>query len=378
MNFGVPRETSRHERRVGLTPWAAGQLVAAGNTVVVERDAGRAARFTDHEYQQAGATVVYSHEEAFKRADVVCGVDLVSADELELLRPGTVLCGFQHMVVAPHGVVDRLRELEVTAIGYELVENAEGCRTILTAMSEMAGEMAGFTAAQHLQNEEGGRGILLSHVPGVAPPTVLVLGAGTVGRSAAARALTMGAHVIVLDEDLAKLRSVSAGLGAQVVTELATADRLARYTAIADVVVGAILIPAARAPLLITEDMVRAMRAGSVIIDVSIDQGGCVETSRPTTLENPVLVLHDVVHYCVPNMTANVARTASRALSDVLLRPLQALATKGLDAALREDPGLAAGCYLYRGKLVNEALARALGVPPASLVGLLWSGEKRP
>ena len=378
MNFGVPRETGRHERRVGLTPWAVGQLVAAGNTVVVEHDAGRAARFTDREYQDAGATVVYSREEAFKRADVVCGVDLVSTDELELLRPGTVLGGFQHMVVAPRGVVERLRELKITAIGYELVENADGCRAILTAMSEMAGEMAVFTAAHYLQNEEGGRGILLSHVPGVAPPTVLILGAGTVGRSAAARALTMGAHVIVLDEDLAKLRAVSAQLGAQIVTELATADRLARYTAIADVVIGAILIPAARAPLLITEDMVRAMRSGSVIIDVSIDQGGCVETSRPTTLENPVFVMHDVVHYCVPNMTANVARTASRALSDVLLRPLQALAAKGLDGALREDPGLAAGCYLYRGHLVNEALARALGAAPASLVGLLWSGEKRP
>jgi alanine dehydrogenase len=378
MNFGVPRETSRHERRVGLTPWAVGQLVAAGNQVVVERDAGRAARFTDREYQEAGASVVYSHEEAFKRADVVCGVGLVSAEETELLRPGSVLCGFQHLVVAPRGVVERLAAEEITAIGYELVENAEGARSILTVMSEMAGEMAVFTAAHYLQNEEGGRGIVLAYVTGIPSPTVLILGAGTVGRSAAARALATGAHVIVLDEDLAKLRAVYDQLGAQVVTELATTDRLARYTAIADVVIGAILIPAARAPLLITEDMVRAMRAGSVIIDVSIDQGGCVETSRPTTLENPVFVVHDVVHYCVPNMTANVARTASRALSDVLLRPLQALATQGLDTALREDPGLAAGCYLYRGKLVNEALAGALGMTAASLVGLLWSGETRP
>jgi alanine dehydrogenase len=377
MNFGVPRERARHERRVGLTPWAVGQLVAAGSGVVVERDAGRAARFTDQEYQAAGATVVYSREEAFKRADVVCGVDLVSADEIDLLPPGTVLCGFQHMVVAPRALVERLRALEITAIGYELVENPQGGRPILTAMSEMAGEMAVFTAAHYLQNEEGGRGILLSHVAGVAPPTVLILGAGTVGRSAAARAFNVGAHVIVLDEDLAKLRAVNAEVSPQIVTELATADRLARYTAIADVVIGGILIPAARAPLLITEDMVRAMRAGSVIVDVSIDQGGCVETSRPTTLENPVFIVHDVVHYCVPNMTANVARTASRALSDVLLRPVQALAAKGLDAALREDPGLAAGCYLYRGHLVNEALADALGAAPASLVGLLWSGEKR-
>ena len=354
-----------------------GQLVAAGNQVVVERDAGRAARFADREYQEAGATVVYSHEEAFKRADVVCGVGLVAPDEAELLREDSVLCGFQHLVVAPHGVVERLAAEKITAIGYELVENAQGARSILTVMSEMAGEMAVFTAAHYLQNEQGGRGILLAHVTGIPSPTVLILGAGTVGRSAAARALATGAHVIMLDEDLAKLRAVHDQLGAQVVTELATTDRLTHYTAIADVVIGAILIPAARAPLLITEDMVREMRAGSVIIDVSIDQGGCVETSRPTTLANPVFVVHDVVHYCVPNMAANVARTASRALSDVLLRPLQALAAKGLDAALREDPGLAAGCYLYRGELVNEALAGALGMPAASLVGRLWSGEAR-
>jgi alanine dehydrogenase len=378
VNFGVPRETGRHERRVGLTPWATGQLVAAGNRVVVERDAGRAAKFSDREYQEAGASVVYSHEEAFKRADVVCAVGLLSKDELDLLQPGSVLCGFQHLVVAPRGVVARLAELEVTAIGYELVETAEGQRGILTTMSEMAGQMAVFTAAHYLQNEQGGRGSLLAHVPGIPSPTVLILGAGTVGRSAASRALASGAHVIMLDEDLAKLRDVSNQLGAQVVTEVATTDRLARYTAVADVVIGAILIPGARAPLLITEEMVKGMRAGSVIIDVSIDQGGCVETSRPTTLEDPVFIMHNVVHYCVPNMTANVARTASRALSDVLLRPLRALAAKGVDGALREDPGLAAGVYLYRGQLVNETLAGALGKPAASLVGLLWGEKLKP
>jgi alanine dehydrogenase len=374
MNFGVPRETARHERRVGLTPWAVEQLVRDGHHVVVERDAGQAARFGDREYQAAGATIVYRHEEAFRRADVVCGVGLPVGDELELLRPQSVLCGFQHLAVAPRSTVERLRELEITAIGYELVQDARGQRPILTAIGELAGEMAVFTAAHYLQNEEGGRGILLAQVPGVAPPTVLILGAGTVGRSAARRALSCGAHVIVLDEDMAKLRAVNQSLGPYVVTELATPDRLARYTAIADVVIGAILIPGARAPLLITEDMVRAMRAGSVVVDVSIDQGGCVETSRPTTLESPVFVTHDVVHYCVPNMTANVARTASRTLSDAVLGLFRAVGAKGIERALREDPGLAAGVYLYRGRLVNPPLAQALGLPWTGLETLLAGG----
>lgn len=378
MNFGVPRETGHHERRVGLTPWAAGQLARLGHTVAVERDAGRAARFLDREYQDAGATIVYSHEEAFKRADVVCGVGLISPAELDLLRPQSVLCGFQHLIVAPRATVERLQQLEMTAIGYELVQDAHGRRPILTTIGEMAGEMAVDTAAHYLQNEQGGRGILLSHVPGVAPPTVLILGAGAVGRSAARRALAVGAQVIMLDEDLAKLRAVNEQLGSQIVTELATADRLERYTAIADVVIGAILIPGARAPLLITEEMVQAMRGGSVVIDVSIDQGGCVETSRPTTLENPVFVVHDVVHYCVPNMTANVARTASRALSDVALGLFRALGAKGVDAALREDPGLAAGVYLYQGQLVNQGLAQALGARWLALDAALSARGPRP
>jgi len=271
MNFGVPRETGRQERRVGLTPWSAQQLVANGHAVMVERDAGKAARFTDQEYQQAGATVVYSREEAFKRADVVCAVELVSAADLNLLRPGSVLCGFQHLVVAPPSTVQRLQELEMTVIGYELVQDARGRRTILTAIGRMAGDMAVFTAAHYLQNEEGGRGILLSHVPGIAPPTVLILGAGAVGRSAARRALALGAHVVMLDQDLRKLCAINEELGPHIETLIATTDRLARFTAIADVVIGAILIPGARSPLLITEDMVRAMRPGSVIVDVSID-----------------------------------------------------------------------------------------------------------
>jgi alanine dehydrogenase len=376
MIIGVPRETARQERRTGLTPWAVGQLVRSGHTVVVETEAGRAARFEDREYQGAGATVVYSRDEAFKRADIVCGVHVVPAADLDALKPDSVLLGFHHLAVAPRAVIERLRDLCVTAIGYELIQNEAGDRPVLTPMSEMAGDMAVYMAAHYLQNEVGGRGILLGTVPGIAPPTVLVLGAGTVGRAAARRASVVGAHVIVLDDNLAKLRALRNACPVGIVTELTTPDRLARYTAIADVVIGAVLVPGARAPYLVTEEMVRGMRAGSVIVDVSIDQGGCVETSRPTTLRDPVFVAHDVVHYCVPNMTANVARTASRALSDAILGPVRRLADHGLRQALAADPGLAAGVYLYRGQVVNAPLARILGTQPAALDALLGGEEQ--
>jgi alanine dehydrogenase len=377
MIIGVPRETGRHERRTGLTPWAVGQLVRSGHTVVVETDAGHAAHFEDREYQAHGGTIVYSRDEAFKRADAVCGVHVIPAADLETLKPDSVLLGFHHLAVAPRPAIEQLRALRVTAIGYELIEDAAGERPVLIPMSEMAGDMAVFVAAHYLQNEEGGRGILLGGVPGISPPTVLILGAGAVGRAAARRASVVGAHVIVLDDDLAKLRAVGHAGGAGIVTELATVDRLARYTAIADVVIGAVLVPGARAPYLVTEDMVRGMRAGSVIVDVSIDQGGCVETSRPTTLHDPVFLAHDVVHYCVPNMTANVARTASRALSDAIIGPVTRLASHGVQAALAADPGLAAGVYLYRGRVVNQPLARILGTEAVPLSRLL-AGEERP
>ncbi len=371
MIIGVPRETHRHEHRVGLTPVAVRRFVGLGHQVVVERSAGLAARFADREYEEAGAQVVYSSEEAYRRADLVCKVGVISTDELELVKPGLVIGAFHHLAVAPKSTVERLCALQVTAIGYELVEDAHGHRSILVPFSEMAGQMAVYLAGHYLQNELGGRGILLGNVPGIAPLTVLILGAGTAGRTAARRARAVGAHVIVLDQRLENLRVVSEELSGQVVTQLVSPARLAQYTKIADVVIGAVLIPGARAPFLVTEEMVKAMRPGSVIIDLSIDQGGCVETSRPRTPDNPTYVVHDIVHYCVPNMTANVARTASRALADALQGLLDEIIGKGVAGALRDDPGLAAGTYLYRGNVVQGSLAAALGLPVASLLDLL-------
>lgn len=371
MIVGVPRETHRHEHRAGLTPSAVSRLAARGHAVVVESGAGADAHFADRDYERAGARIVYSREEAYGRADVVCRVGAVARDELDLLRPGSAVCAFHHLAVASRATVERLMELQVTLLGYEIVADADGALPVLVPLSEMAGQMAVHTAAALLRNEAGGRGILLGEVPGVPPPTVLVLGAGTVGTSAARQAVASGAHVIVVDAELRRLRRLSHALPGRVVTAVAGIDRLERFTAIADVVIGAVLIPGGRAPFLVTEAMVKAMKRGSVVVDVSIDQGGCVETSRPTTLADPTFTAHGVLHYCVPNMTADIARTASRALASAALPYVTRLADLGVEEALRRDPGLARGVYLYQGRLVHSLVAEVLGLPAERLEDLL-------
>ncbi len=362
MIFGVPRETHRHEHRVGLTPYAAARLVQLGHAVLVEKEAGLTARFLDHEYQKAGAQIVYDSEEVFKRADIVCQVGVISPQELGLLKPGSTVCGFLHLAVASKELAAQLIKLETTLIGYEIIRDAAGDLPVLVPFSEMAGQMAVHLAAHYLQNEAGGRGVLIGNVTGVPPATVLILGAGTAGSTAACHAVASGAHVIILDEDIGKLRRLNCEVGGQVVTVMAGLDRLEKYTSIADVVIGAVLIPGARSPFIVTEGMVKAMKPGSVIIDLSIDQGGCVETSRPTTPDQPTFVLHQVLHYCVPNMTANVARTASRALANAAIPYIAELADKGVEGALRENPGLSSGVYLYKGKMVNEGAGATLNI----------------
>lgn len=370
MIIGVPRETHRHEHRAGLTPSAVARLAHSGHSVVIERGAGADAHFADRDYERAGAQIVYSREEAYGRAGVVCRVGMLDPEELELVRPGSTLCGFHHLAVTPRETVRRLINLELTLIGYEVVTDRDGSLPVLLPFSEMAGQMAVHTAAHLLQHEPGGRGILLGEVPGVPPPTVLVLGAGAVGTAAARQASAAGAHVIVVDAELRRLRRLSAAVPG-VVTAVAGLDRLEKFTAIADVVIGAVLVPGGRAPFLVTEAMVRAMKQGSVIIDVSIDQGGCVETSRPTTLADPAFIAHGVIHYCVPNMTANIPRTSSRALAGAALPYVSRLADRGVARALRETPSLARSVYLYRGKLVHSRAAEALGLPRESLEDLL-------
>jgi alanine dehydrogenase len=377
MIIGVPRETHRHEHRVGLTPFGVKSLVQKDHTVFVETGAGDAAHFTDHNYQDAGGQIVYSPEEAYRRADIVCRVGMLSSDELDLLRSGSIVCGFHHLAVAPRDVIERLIELETTLISYELVRAGTGYRPIMMPFSQMGGRMSVQIAAHYLQVESGGRGVLLGNVPGVPPPTVLILGAGTLGRSAARQASAMGAHVIVLDDNLRKLSMLSRELPNQIVTVLAAEERLDRYTPFADAVIGAVLIPGERAPFLITEEMVRTMKPGSVIVDMSIDQGGCVETSRPMTPDHPTFEAHGVLHFCVPNVTANIPRTASRALANAALPYLTELADNGLEAALQADLGLSEGTVLYRGKIANARVGKSLDIEASAIDRLIADGGSR-
>jgi alanine dehydrogenase len=375
MVIGIPRETHRTEYRVGLTPLAVRRLVRDGHTVFVESRAGEPAHFGDEDFRRAGACIAYTLEEPYRRAALLCRVGRLEMEEIELLASGTIVCGFQHLAVAPRPVIAQLLARRVTVVGYERIRDAHGERPVLVPQSEMGGRLAVQVAAHCLQTGTGGRGVLLGNVPGVPPPTVVILGAGTVGRAATRAALASGAHVIVLDEDLRKLGGLSREIDDRAATALATEDRVSRYTRIADVVIGAVHVPGERAPYIVSEEMVRAMKPGSVIVDVSIDQGGCVETSRPTTPDEPTFVHHGVVHYCVPNMTTGVARTASRALANAALPYIVALAAEPT-RALASDPGLAEGVLLYQGEVTDPVLARRLGVEAAPLLDRLPREER--
>jgi alanine dehydrogenase len=376
MVVGVPKEIHQQEHRVGLTPFLVNRLTELGHTVLVERGAGISAHFSDRDYEKVGAQVVYSAEEVYRRSDLVCRIGAISEDEIPLLKPRLTVCAFHHLAVASREKVRALMELETTLIGYEIIRDAAGNLPVLQPVSDIAGQMAIHVAAYHLQTQEGGRGVLIGHIPGVPPPTVLVLGAGTVGKAAARQAMACGCHVIVIDNELHKLSTLHQEFGGRAVTALAGLDRLEKYTAVADVLVGAVLIPGGRAPFLATEEMVKGMKAGSVILDVSIDQGGCVETSRPTTLADPVFVRHGVIHYAVPNMTANVARSASRALANAFLPYLLPLSGTEIGGALAADPGLALGVYMFRGKMVNPTAGATLGVPVSDRGSMLRGGGR--
>jgi alanine dehydrogenase len=371
MIVGVPREKHGNEHRAGLSPFAVSRLCGLGHAVLVEQGAGADAHFRDADYQNAGARIVYSGEEVLRRADIVCAVERLTGEEAEFVQREAVVCGFQHLAVAGREFIATLAEREITCLAYELVQGPNEELPIRLPFAEMAGHMVLQVAANYLSIEMGGRGVMLGAVPTVAPPTVLILGAGQLGAAAARHAVAAGAHTIVIDHDVARLRVVHEDTGGHAVTIVADSDRLERYTAIADVVIGAVHIPGGRAPFLVSREMVRGMKKGSVIVDASIDQGGCVETSRPTTLADPVFEAEGVIHYCVPNMTSSVARTASRALASAALPYLVEIAEIGLDEALRRDPGLSAGVTMYRGQLVHPRVAAALGVEPQSLASLV-------
>lgn len=288
---------------------------------------------------------------------MVVKVSRPDEDDYEFLCDGHMLFGFLHLAVAPRRFINLLLERRITAIGYEIIELPNGHLPILQAMSEIAGQMSIVIAARYLQNEDGGRGIVLGGIPGVPPATVVILGAGVVGQNAIRAALGLGAHVIVLDKDIDKLREVERLFNKRVETAIANVFNIEKAVQFADVLIGAVLIHGALTPKLVTEEMVKKMKPGSVIIDVSIDQGGCVETSRPTTIANPVFVKHGVIHYCVPNIASNVARTATHALTNVSLPYILEIAETGFSKTIKTHPYFAKGVYTHKGFCTNRNIA---------------------
>jgi alanine dehydrogenase len=362
MLLGVPQEIKVHEYRVGMTPASVREVVASGHSVLVQSGAGEGIGATDDAYRAAGAQIAGSADEVFERAEMIVKVKEPQAVERARLRPGQVLFTYLHLAPDP----DQTRELVdsgAVCIAYETVTQPGGGLPLLAPMSEVAGRMSVQVGASSLERAHGGMGILLGGVPGVAPARVVVLGAGVVGTNAVLMAVGTGAVVVVLDRSLDALRRIDARFGARVITKHANRDNVEREVLAADLVIGAVLVPGAAAPRLVTREMLGRMKKGAVLVDVSIDQGGCFETSRPTTHDQPIYLVDGIVHYCVANMPGGVARTSALALNNATLPFVLALADKGWKRALADDPHLCEGLNVALGKVTYAAVAQALGYP---------------
>ena len=361
MKIGVPKEIKIHEYRVGLVPGSVHELARSGHEVVVETLAGAGIGCSDDDYRAAGAVIMPSAKSVFDAAECDVKVKEPQLVECAMLRPGQILFTYLHLA-ADRPQTEALMRSGAHAIAYETVIARDGSLPLLTPMSEVAGRMSVQVGATLLQKAAGGSGILIGGVPGTAPARVLVIGGGVAGAAAAEIALGMRASVTILDKSLPRLRELDARFGGHVRTLASTSDTIGREVAAADIVIGSVLVPGAAAPKLVTEEMISSMRAGSVVVDIAIDQGGCFATSRPTTHAEPTYTRHGVTHYCVTNMPGAVPRTSTFALNAATLPYLRLLADRGLDAALASDPGFAAGLNVSAGKVTHTAVAAALGL----------------
>ncbi len=369
MIVGVPREIKPGEQRVALTPAGARALAEAGHRVLVERGAGAGSGIRDEDYAAVGGALA-AVDEVWQLAELVLKVKEPLPAECPRLRPGQVLFTYLHLAPAPE-LARALRDSQAIAIAYETVQRADGSLPLLTPMSEVAGRLAVQEGTFYLGRAHGGRGILLAGVPGVPRGNVVVVGAGTAGLNAARAAVGLGADVSVLDVNLDRLRHVDDLFGGHVVTLVSNSFNLEQVIRRADLLIGAVLVAGARAPRLLTKDMVATMKEGAVIVDISVDQGGCVETIRPTTLLDPVYVVSGIVHYGVANMPALVPRTSTFALTNATLPYALELAAKGAHGAARENPALARGVNIWRGRTVHPAVAEAIGEPATLLEACL-------
>lgn len=363
MHIGVPAEIKVHEYRVGLVPASVRELVAAGHRISVQSGAGNGVGCSDADYLAVGAQILPDAAAVFAACEMIVKVKEPQASECAMLRPGQLLFTYLHLA-ADRAQAEALMRSRAVAIAYETVTAADGSLPLLVPMSEVAGRMSVQAGAYYLQKPQGGRGVLLGGVAGVPPARVVIIGGGVAGSNAAEMAHGLRADVTVIDRSLARLRALDVQFGGAVQTLYSTTEAIESSVLAADLVIGAVLVAGAAAPKLVSEDMVRRMRPGSVLVDIAIDQGGCFATSRPTSHAEPVYVLHEVTHYCVTNMPGAVARTSTLALNNATLPYVRLLADHGWRAALQRDPGLRAGLNVCDGRIVHPAVAHDLGYAP--------------
>ena len=370
MLIGVPKEVKNHESRVGIVPSGVKGLVDAGHKVMVESSAGLGSSMLDDDYKQAGAEIVASAREVWTRADMIVKVKEPIAQEVAYFRDGLVLFTYLHLAPIPD-LTQSLLSKNVTGIAYETVTDKNGTLPLLTPMSEVAGRMSVQVGASYLEKEKGGRGVLLGGVPGVPPATVVIIGGGIVGTHAAKIAMGMGANVTIIDVNLNRLRELDDIFGGRVHTLASNSYSIAAATAQADLVIGGVLIHGAAAPKLVTKQMVSKMKKGAVIVDVAIDQGGCIETARPTTHSDPAYMVDGVVHYCVTNMPGAVPHTSTLALTNATFPYVMKLAQMGAVAAIKTDDGIKEGVNTYKGHLTYAAVAQSQNRPSKDVLGLM-------
>jgi len=360
MIVGVPKEIKTEEYRVGIVPVGVRLLTGSGHRVLIERGAGEGAGIVDQEYEIAGAELVSSAAEVYGEADLVMKVKEPLPPEYDLLRSGLIVYTYLHLAPAPE-LAAILLEKDIVGIAYETIQLADGSLPLLIPMSEIAGKMAVQVGAHHLEKPGGGRGVLLGGVPGVYRGVVTILGGGVVGINAAKIAVGMGAMVTVIDIDQPRLMALDDIFGSAITTLVSNPDTIESSVTKSHLVIGAVLVPGGRAPSLVSREMVARMKPGTVIVDVAVDQGGCCETCRPTTHDQPVFVVDDVIHYCVANMPGAVPRTATFALTNVTIEYALKIANQGLKNCVAEDPALAKGINIYRGHVTHETVAQDLG-----------------
>jgi len=370
MIIGVPKEIKEFEYRVGVIPAGVRTLTEHGHKVLIQKGSGAGCRITDEEFAAAGAGLIESSKELYAQADMIMKVKEPLEEEYDLMQENQIVYCYLHLAPAPR-LTEVLLERRVIAIGYETIQLDDGSLPLLIPMSEVAGRMAIQVGAHFLEKTQGGRGVLLGGVPGVSRGRITIIGAGTVGRSAAKIAVGMEAEVHIIDIDQRRLVYMDDLFGNRITTLMSNYDNISSSVINSHLVIGSVLIPGARAPRLVTREIVKAMESGTVMVDVAIDQGGCFETSRPTTHLNPTYIVDDVIHYCVPNMPGAVARTSTYALTNVTLPYALKLANEGLAKAVSKDPHLALGVNIYKKFVTHEKVAQALGYPYSDLKSVI-------